>query len=189
MFIIKFYTTIIFMKNLYPKIALLFLLTFTFSVHAQENCTQFTNTSAILLNLQLGMTSQEVSSKLGKNLGINTKKDKDYRFFQNYINKKTPQNLSGVRTIYLRFFEKKLYQIEIFYDENKYPTDIKNFSEIVSAQLNLPVADWKIAHRQAVFNCGETSLEIDYQLNPRVELTNETIVKQVAEINKKTKLF
>ncbi|MEK7725297.1 MAG: hypothetical protein AAB336_13165, partial [Acidobacteriota bacterium] len=96
---------------------------------------------------------------------------------------------NGVRGIYLRFFEKKLYQVEIFYEENKYSADIKIFSEIVSAQLNLPIADWKFAHRQAVLKCGETSLTADYQLNPRIELTNETIKKQVDEINKKTKLF
>lgn len=177
------------MKTFYPKIALLFLLIFSFSAQAQENCTQFTKTSDILLNLQLGMTAEEVTNKIGKNLGIKTNKKDDYRFFQNYINKKPPQNLTGVRAIYLRFFEKKLYQLEIFYDENKYPSDLKNFSEVASTQLNLSVADWKIAHRQAVFKCGDVSLEIDYQLNPRVELTNEPIQKQVDEINKKKKLF
>ena len=119
------------MKNFYPKLAVIFLL-FTFSLHAQENCTPIQQTSEVLLNLQLGMSVEEVSNKLGKNLGIKTKKQSDYRFFQNYINKKPPQNLIGVRTIYLRFFEKKLYQAEIFYDENKYPSDIKNFAAIIS---------------------------------------------------------
>lgn len=177
------------MKYFYPKIALIFLLAFSFSVRAQENCTSIQQTGDILLNLQLGMTVEEVSNKLGNNLGIKTKKKGDYRFFQNYINKKPPNNLIGVRAFYLRFFEKKLYQAEIFYEENKYPSDIKNFAEIISTQLNLPVADWKFAHRQSVFRCGEVSITADYQLNPRIELTNEPIKKQVDEINKKTKLF
>ena len=132
------------------------------------------------------MTVDEVNRKFG-NLKIRIKNNDDYRFFQNYIDKKPPQNLSGVRAIYLRFFEKKLYQIEIFYEENKYPADIKSFTEIVSNQLNLPVLDWKFANRQAVFACSENSLKIDYQLNPRIELTNEIVKKQIDEINKKTK--
>lgn len=177
------------MKSFYPKIALLFLLMFFASARAQETCPQFTDTSEVLLNLRLGMTAQEVRNSFGGKLGIKTNKKGDYRFFQNYIKKNPPNNLGGVRAMYLRFFEQKLYQAEIFYEENKYPADIKNFSEIVSNQLNLPVADWKIAHRQAVFTCGENTLEIDYQLNPRVELTDETIRKQVDEINKKKKLF
>ena len=135
------------------------------------------------------MTAVDVTNKLGKDLKIKIKKDEDYRFFQNYIDKKPPPNLTGVRAIYLRFFEKKLYQIEIFYEENKYPSDIKSFTEIISTQLNLPTSDWKFANRQAVLKCGESSLTADYQLNPRIELTNEPIKKQVDEINKKTKLF
>ena len=177
------------MKNIYPKIALIFLLTFSFSAFAQETCTQLTQTADILLNLQLGMSVEDVSNKLGKNLGIKTKKKGDYRYFQNYINKKPPNNLTGIRAFYLRFFEKKLYQAEIFYVEDKYPPEIKSFAEIISTQLSLPLTDWKFANKQGVFRCGDNSITADYQLNPRIELTNETIKKQVDETNKKTKLF
>lgn len=177
------------MKSFYPKIALIFLLTFSFSAFAQETCTQITQTADVLLNLQLGMSVEEVSNKLGKNLGIKTKKKGDYRYFQNYINKKPPSNLTDIRAFYLRFFEKKLYQAEIFYVENKYPSEIKKFAEIISTQLNLPLTDWKFANKQGVLQCGENSVTADYQLNPRIELTNEAIKKKVDEINKKTKLF
>lgn len=172
------------MKLFYPKIALIFLLAFSFSAYAQENCPSIQQTSEVLLNLKLGMTVDEVNQRFGS-FKIKIKKDGDYRFFQNYIDRKPPQNLTGVRAIYLRFFEKKLYQIEIFYEENKYPSEIKNFTEIISNQLNLPLLNWKFANRQGVLNCGETSLTADYQLNPRIELTNETIRRQIAELNKK----
>lgn len=174
------------MKFFYPKIVLIFLLLFSSSAYAQENCVSIQQTSEVLLNLKLGMTVDEVNQKFGS-LKIRIKNDNDYRFFQNYIDKKPPRELSGVRAIYLRFFEKKLYQIEIFYEENKYPSEIKSFTETISNQLNLPVSDWKFANRQAVLNCGETSLTADYQLNPRIELTNETIRKRIAELNKKNK--
>lgn len=174
------------MKSFYPKIAVIFLLAISFSAYSQENCVQITNTSEILLNLKLEMTVDEVNQKFGS-FKIKIKNSDDYRFFQNYIDRKPPKDLNGVRAIYLRFFNKKLYQIEVFYEENKYPTDIKNFAEIISTQLNLPIADWKFANRQGVLNCGETSIKADYQLNPRIELTNEAIRKQVDEANKKTK--
>lgn len=177
------------MKNFYPKIAVLFLLMISASVGAQSVCTQFTDTSEVLLNLRLGMTAHQVRDRFDGKLGIKTSKKGDYRFFQNYIKKDPPNNLSGVRAIYLRFFDSELYQVEIFYRENKYPQDILDFSVIVSDQLNLASANWKIAHRQAVFSCGENSLKIDYQLNPRIELTNEKIRKEVDEINKTKKLF
>lgn len=171
------------MKSFYPKIAFIFLMAISFSAHSQDNC--FTNSSDIFQNLQLGMTVEEVNKGFNS-FKIKIKTGDDYRFFQNYIDKKPPKNLSGVRAIYLRFFEKKLYQIEIFYEENKYPADIKSFTEIVSAKLNL-LADWKFANHQAVFKCGENLLTIDYQLNPRIELTDETIRQKVADLRKKEK--
>ena len=174
------------MKSFYPKIAFIFL--FTLSAYSQDSCPPIQQTSEILLNLQLGMTVEEVNKRFSS-LKIKIKNNDDYRFFQNYIDKNPPNNLSGVRAIYLRSFEKKLYQIEIFYEENKFPADIKSFTEIVSANLNLPVTNWKFANRQAVLKCAERSLIADYQLNPRIELTDEAIRKKVDEINKKTKLF
>lgn len=174
------------MRLFYPKIVILFLFVFSLPILAQENCFQITNTSEVLLSLNLGMTVDEVNKRF-KNLKIKIKNNNDFRFFQNYIDKKPPQELSGVRAIYLRFFEKRLYQIEIFWEEDKYPSDIKNFTEIVSNQLNLPVEDWKFAHRQAVLKCAETTLKADYQLNPRIELTDDSVLKKVEEILKAKK--
>ena len=170
------------MKSFYPKIAMIFLLIISASAFAQENCNKIQQTSDDLLNLRLGMTADEVNQKLGKSLNIKIKKDDDFRFFQNYIGKKPPKNLSGIRAIYLRFFKKKLYQIEIFYEENKYSAEIKEFVEVVSNKLNLPANEWKFAHRQAVLKCGESSLKIDYQLNPRIELTDESAKQEVDKL-------
>ncbi len=163
------------------------LVIISLSVPAQENCSQITTNSSFFLSLQPGMNVVEVNQKLGRSVQIKIKNNDDYRFFQNYIDRQPPNNLSGVRAFYLRFFEKKLYQIEVFYEENKYPSDLKSFTEIISNQLNLPLSDWKFAHRQAVLKCGEISLKVDYQLNPRIELTDETILKKVTEKYKSAK--
>lgn len=177
------------MKSFYARSAILvwFLAGFSAFVSAQENCVPILRTSDDLLNLQLGMTVDEVRNKFGNVLQLKTKSDGDYRFFQNYIGKNPPKNLSEVRAIYLRFFEKRLYQIEIFYAENKYPSEIKAFAEIISNRLSLPLANWRFAHRQAVLKCAERLLLADYQLNPRIELTNETVRLKVAEAGKTEK--
>src|SRR5690349_9257984 len=128
------------MKSFYVKTSLLFclLVIISFSVSAQENCSSIPK-SSIFLNLQLGMNVAEVNQKLGGAVQIKIKNNDDYRFFQNYIDRQPPNNLSGVRAFYLRFFEKKLYQIEVFYEENKFPSDLKSFTETISDQLNLPL--------------------------------------------------
>src|SRR5690349_1786721 len=101
------------------KFSILFclLVIISFSVSAQENCSTIPN-SNIFLNLQLGMNVAEVNQRFGRVVQIKIKNNDDYRFFQNYIDRRPPNNLSGVRAFYLRFFEKKLYQIEVFYEEN-----------------------------------------------------------------------
>lgn len=174
------------MKSFYPKIAIVFLFIFSLSTAAQENCQNITHTSEVLLNLQLGMSADEINKRF-RDLKIKVKNDKDHRFFQNYIDKKAPPGLNGVRAIYLRFFAKKLYQIEIFWQENKYPAEIKEFAEIISTQMNLPASDWNFAHRQATLKCGETTLKADFQLNPRIELTDEVILEKVTELQKTKK--
>jgi len=178
--------------NLLPVKSLVLVLLLVSSatfVSARPSCTPIEQTSEILFNLRLGNSVPEVSQILGKGLKIKTKSDGDYRFFQNYIGKKPPANLTGVRAFYLRFFEKKLYQIEFFYEETKYPTEINDFAQIISNQLNLPFSEWTFAHRQAVRKCGEISFKADYQLNPRIELTNEAIREKVAQTNQNIKLF
>ena len=176
------------MKSFGAKFLILFCLSVivSFAVSAQENCSSIPN-SNIFLNLQLGMNVTEVNQRLGRSVQIKIKNNDDYRFFQNYIDRQPPVNLGGVRAFYLRFFEKKLYQIEVFYEENKFPSDLKSFTEIISTELTLPLSGWKFAHRQALLSCDEHSLKIDYQLNPRIELTDETVLKKVTDKYKSDK--
>ena len=174
------------MKSFNPKFALIFLLFLSVGSAAAEDCGEISKTSEALLNLQLGMSVNMVKTRFSR-LKLKVKNDQDYRFFKNYINKKPPLGLEGVRALYLRFFEKKLYQIEIFWEENKYPAVIKDFAETVSKQMNLPLDDWKFAHRQATLRCGKTSLAVDYQLNPRIELTDLNTEEKLSKLKKQNK--
>jgi len=176
------------MKSFCVKSAIVFwLLTwFMSAAEAQENCAWMRQTADVMLNLRLEMTTEEVQAAFGKDLKINLKSKGDYRFFQNYIDKSPPPKLRGVRALYLRFFERKLYQMEIFYETEFSPT-LENFAQTLAGQLNFPASEWIYENKKAAIRCGDFALAADYVLNPRVELTNETVLAKVNELNETKK--
>ena len=152
---------------------------------AQETCDLSRQTAPLLLNLQIGMSPEQVQTTFGKALKIKIKKNGERTFFQNYIKKPAPESLRGVRALYLRFFDRKLYQIEIFYEPR---IELKSLGEVtnaLAAQLNLPIADWQTKNNRAEIKCGEISLVTDYILNPRIELTDATIRAAIEKLRKK----
>ena len=177
------------MKNAAAKLLLtiLILLALTASGTARETCDLSSKTAPLLLNLQTGKSPEQVRSVFGKALKIKIKKNGERTFFQNYIKKPAPDVLRGVRALYLRFFDRRLYQIEIFYEPRN---DLKTLEEVVnalSAQLDLPAAEWQIKNNRAEIKCGANSLVTDDVLNPRIELTDETIRAAVEEARRKAK--
>ncbi len=150
---------------------------------AQENC-DLPNMPT-LLGLRLGMLPEQTQNIFGKDLKIKVKKKGQRTFFQNFIEKPAPNSLNGVRAIYLRFFDGRLYQIEIFYENRSSSQTLENFIGEFSAKTNLPA--WKVENGKAEIICGEFSIVADRLLNLRIELTDETIRAQVEEIRKKEK--
>ena len=177
------------MKNALAKLAaaILFSLIFVAVAAAQETCELESKTASLLLNLRIGMSPDEARSVFGKDLKIKIKKNGERTFFQNFIKKPAPNSLYGVRALYLRFYDRRLYQIEIFYETRQ---DLRTLEDIINAlslQLNFPISDWKITNNRAAINCGEISLVADNILNPRIELTNEAILAKVKESREKDK--
>ena len=180
------------MKNAVSKLifVILFSLVFIVAGTAQTNCEFNPKPAPLLLNLQTGMSPEQAQSVFSKALKIKIKKNGERTFFQNYIKKPAPESLRSVRALYLRFFDRKLYQIEIFYEPRN---DLKTLAEIVnalSAQLNLPAAEWQIENKRAEIKCGANSLVADDVLNPRIESTDETIraaVEQERQEDKEAK--
>jgi len=159
-------------------VLILLFLFCSMSCAAQENC-DLSNVPT-LLGLRLGMLPEQARSVFGKDLKVKVKKKGQRTFFQNFIKKPAPNSLSGVRAIYLRFFDGRLYQIEIFYENRSQWQTLENFTDAFSAKTNLTA--WKIENGKAKIICGEFSIVADRVLNPRIELTNETIRAQVEEI-------
>lgn len=175
------------MRNCLAKSVFIILSLFGWhsAVLAQENCDLFSKNAALLLNLKIGMSPPEVQNIFGRNLKIKVKKKGERTIFQNYIKNPAPNSLNGIRAIYLRFYDQKLYQLEIFYEPRP---DLKTVEEIagaLAAQLNFFAAQWKIEYRRAEIRCGNLSLFADNVLNPRIELTDETIRAKIEESRKK----
>jgi hypothetical protein len=163
------------------SIALILLFLFcSIPCAAQENC-DLSNTS--LLGLRLGMSPEQARSLFGKDLKVKVKKKGQRTFFQNFIKKPAPNSLNGVRAIYLRFFDGRLYQIEIFYENRSDSQTLENFIDDFTTKTTFPKL--KIENGKAQAICSEISIVADRILNPRIELTNETIRAQVDEIRER----
>ena len=176
------------MKNRIAKslIAVLILFAGVFASEAQTACGLSGKSAPLLLNLQTGMSPEQARGVFGTALKIKIKKRGTRTFFQNYIKKSAPESLRGVRALYLRFYDLKLYQIEIFYESR---TDLPNLEAIknaLSAPLDLPDF-WQTKNQRVRIDCGAISLVADNVLNPRVELTDEMVRAEIEARREKDK--
>lgn len=167
------------------KSAVLFLCLLIFSMPCAARETCDLRAAPILLGLKLEMSPDAVQNVFGRDLKIKVKKKGQRTFFQNYIKKPAAGSLLGVRAIYLRFFNARLYQIEIFYENRQDLKTLENITAALAAQLNFPASDWQIKNNRAANECGEISLVADAVLNPHIEITNETIRTAVEESRQK----
>jgi len=150
---------------------LLLMLLFVMPCVAQEKCGLGLKDAPPIFGLSLGMNPKQAQSVLGKKLKVKVKKEGT--FFQNFITKPPPAFLSGVRAVYLRFFNRQLYQIEIFYEADEERVNLDEFVGALSANLKLPRASWTESNKRFELDCAEFSLVADNVLNPRIELTDE----------------
>lgn len=163
---------------------ILFSLVFV-AVGTAQTCDLSTKNAALLLNLQIGTSPEQTQTIFGKALKIKIKKRGERTFFQNFIKKPAPESLRGVRALYLRFFDGKLYQIEIFYEPRTDLPTLESITNQLAAQLSFPFENWQVKNNSAELKCGEISLVANYVLNPRIELTDETVRAKVLESRKK----
>jgi hypothetical protein len=165
----------------------LFLLTICAVTGAAQNtCAARLENAPAVLNFKLGMSPAAAQAVVGKSLKIKNKRSGEYTFFQNFIDSRAPDSLTGTRAVYLRFYDGALYQIEIFYEEKNEALTLEDFINRQSAKLNLPVDAWKIKFGIAEINCGEFSLVADKFLNPRLELTDPVTLAKVEAKRKKS---
>src|SRR3954449_12205917 len=107
-------------KRMLAKLTLIIVATSFFCVSAtsQERCQKAVNEAPAIFKLKLGMTFEQMQSILGPAFKFKPKKSGEGSYFANFIDRPSANSLDGVRAAYLRFFDRKLYQIEIFYEDN-----------------------------------------------------------------------
>lgn len=162
-----------------PAVLFLFFLLFLTPCAAQEECAL--GNAPALFNLKLGMSPQDVQSVIGQGVKIKIKQSGQRTFFENFIDKPAPNALNGVRAIYLRFLDGRLYQIEIFYEERNPWQTLENFLADFSAKNGFPISAWRIEYSIAEVNCGDFSIVADKILNPHLQLTDEISRAKVEE--------
>lgn len=161
------------MKTKLKIVFFLILCACAVSIRAQtEICSLTLSNAPALRGFRLGMSPAEVQNISGGKLKIKIKREGS--FFGYFIEDRPPAFLSDVRALYLRFFDGKLFQIEIFYEPSALTPTLEDFTAQVLTQTNLPPNLWTREQNQAVIKCAEFSIVADNVLNPRVELTDET---------------
>lgn len=161
------------------------LLFFVRPAFSQDSCNL--SNQPRLQNFALGMSPAEAQGAIGKAAKIKVKKKGQRTFFQNYIKKPADGSLAGVRAFYLRFFDARLYQIEIFYEDRAAWQTLPDFVAALSAETAVPPTAWREEKTKFVANCGAFTIYADKILNPHVELTDENIRARVEVLRAKEK--
>lgn len=169
--------------SFFSKIFIFFLLLAPCT--AQEPCNLKLNESPAIQGLRLEMSPEEVRSVLGLKVKV-SKKTGAGVFFQNFIKDAPPASLSGVRAIYLRFFSRKLYQIEVFYENRADWQTLDAFIVSVAGNTNLAAFEWQSVKGRRQITCDGFTMAADNVLNPRIELT-DVAAKERFEAAKKQK--
>lgn len=150
------------------------LLFFVVPGAAQETCRLELKDAPSFFNLKLGMTDEQVRDQFGKKLKFKPKKKTEERtFFQNFIAHSPPAALTGVRALYLRFLNRKIYQIEIFYENRAEWQTLAGFTSSLATTQNFANALWTTVADKAEVKCVDFTLLADNVLNPRIELTDD----------------
>jgi hypothetical protein len=151
---------------------------------SQETCRKTLQEAPAIFGLKLGMTFDQMQAVLGTAFKFKPKKTGEGSYFQNFIDRPSPPNLPGIRAIYLRFFDHKLYQIEIFYEDKGKEIGLADLLARLSSDAGIAASDWSVNGRKAEINCGEFVIQADVPLNPRLQITDPAAE---AEFTKKLK--
>lgn len=152
---------------------------------AQTKCDLTLPEAPSIFNFRLGMSPAEAQTILGKSFKIKVKKEGT--FFQNFIEKPPPASLPNVRAVYLRFFERRLYQIEFFYAAAEGEANLNDFVARLSTALILKSELWTEKNGRNEIDCREFTIIADNVLNPRVELTDKSALSQFKQSQKDKK--
>lgn len=163
------------------SILLVFLVIVTFAAgNAMSQCLVETDASPRLVNIKLGMTASEANTALGGAAKAKIKDDGKHSFFKNYLKiGKAKGRLAGARAFYMRFYERRVYQTEIFYHSGYRWNDLESFVRDYSNENGFAFENFVFKNGYAKAECVGFSIQADYILNPHIEITDETVVEKM----------
>ena len=158
------------------KLTFIFIAAFAFCIPArsQEPCQKTIAEAPAVFKLKLGMTFEQMKSILGPAFKFKPKKTGVGSYFVNFIDQPAPNSLPGVRAAYLRFFDHKIYQIEIFYEDEGKTIRLEDFTTRISPELGVQNSSWNFKNGTASVDCSEFTIRADAPLNPRLLMTHTT---------------
>lgn len=131
------------------------------------------------------MSPSEVNAALNGAARINVKNDGHYTYFKNYLKKRRAKGvLSSARAFYVRFFDRRVYQVELFYQPGYKSANIEPFVREYSISTNFAVENFKIKNGYAKAKCLGFIVEADTILTPHIQLTDIEGKKRVDESRK-----
>ena len=142
----------------------------------EANCK--TSISPNIQNLQLGMTINEASEKLHKNIPVKKLPNSSPEIYYALV-----LNLKGVKKLTLNFFKRKLFWIKVNYDNSIEWSGISEFQKTISKTLNLPNV-WRGEYSfEKRMSCTNFDIKIvNLSLNDfSLTLTDNKAIKTMAE--------
>lgn len=125
------------------------------------------------------MTPDEVNAVLSGAARVKVKKDSRYTFFKNYLKNNAKGVLSGARAFYIRFYERRVYQIELFYNRGYRWQELKTFVGDYSNSAGIALENFEFKNGYATAECVGFTIKADYILNPHIEITDDVVKERV----------
>ncbi|HUF03530.1 MAG TPA: hypothetical protein VMM38_05075 [Aridibacter sp.] len=132
------------------------------------------------------MTLSEVNSVTRPELKVKADTEGEETFFKNWIKKPAKGKLAGVRAIYLSFFEGRLYQIELFYQEAHRRPDLESILLDFEAKEGFAREFWKVKNGYAKSKYEGFSLAADRVLGPHIQITDDAVMTAVEAFRKES---
>src|SRR5690349_3202916 len=87
---------------------------YTFS---QESCNRPVSEAPAISGLTVGMSFEQVQQALGSVLKTKPLKNVEGTIYLSFAEQSPPKSLRNIGTLWLRLFENRVYQVEVFYSD------------------------------------------------------------------------
>jgi hypothetical protein len=134
--------------------------------------------------IKLAMPITDLANVVGPKIKFKPAKNGTGSFFQNFVEQAPPPKLTGTRAMYVRYFNGRVYQIEIFFEDKDKPSKLKEFTDRLSTYYELPREAWIAKNGRAELDCGTFRVSADAVLNRHIELTDVAAYKEFQETTK-----